>query len=167
MAELPDIWRAELWHPLTVHFPIALLVFAMLTRLANRFIGKSSGWLINTSRLLLYAGTVFAWIAVYTGNLADTHVARSLCDPTVVEHHERLSYITGWVFTSAVLLDLTRLLPLKFLDWIQKSWKEWLIIGLLLAGTSYLGYTSHLGARLVYQQAAGVHQPADDCREFE
>jgi uncharacterized protein (DUF2237 family) len=37
---------------------------------------------------------------------------------------------------------------------------------LSLVGSGFLIYTGHLGASLVYQQAAGVHIPSDDCSEF-
>jgi uncharacterized membrane protein len=167
MNSLPDIWRVELWHPLTVHFPIALLIGATLTRLASRFWDAISNWIVKMSRVLLFGGTMFAWIAVYTGSLADAEVVRSLCDPTVLESHENISYSVGWIFTAAVLLDVIYMFKPGVLETIKTSWKEWILIGLLLVGTGFLTYSSHLGVRLVYQQAAGVYHPAEDCRNFE
>ncbi len=167
MNALPDIWRVELWHPLTVHFPIVLLIGAMLARLASRFLDASSEWVVKMSRVLLFGGTIFAWLAVYTGSLADAEVVRSMCDPTVLEVHENLSYSVGWIFTAAAILDVIYMFSPGVLESIRTSWKEWILIGLLLVGTGYLTYTSHLGVRLVYQQAAGVYQPAEDCRNFE
>lgn len=35
-----------------------------------------------------------------------------------------------------------------------------------MIGSGILIYTGHLGATLVYQQAAGVHIPSEDCSEF-
>lgn len=37
---------------------------------------------------------------------------------------------------------------------------------LMLIGSGYLVYIRHLGAQLVYQQAAGVYHPSEDCSEF-
>jgi uncharacterized membrane protein len=167
MAVIPDIWRTELWHPMIVHFPIVLLIFAMLARVAARILQNHRGWVLKMNRVLLYTGTITAWSAVYTGSLADAEVVRSLCDPTVVEAHENMAYTVGWIFTAAVLLDLPNLLPSVSLTASLESWKEWLIIGLLVVGTGYLTYTAHLGAKLVYQQGAGVYHPTEQCAEFE
>ncbi|WP_199898069.1 hypothetical protein [Marinilabilia salmonicolor] len=40
------------------------------------------------------------------------------------------------------------------------------IIALIITGTGFLVYAGHLGATLVYQQAAGVYTPSEDCIEF-
>jgi uncharacterized membrane protein len=167
IAEIPSIWRTELWHPLIVHFPIALLIFATLIRVTYKLLGERSDWLLKSSRVLLYPGVVFAWAAVYTGGLADAEVVRSLCDPTVVETHETLAYTVGYLFTIALVLDLIDLLPLPSLGATLGYWKEWIVILLMVVGTAYLGYTAHIGAKLVYQQGAGVHVPTEECREFE
>jgi putative Mn2+ efflux pump MntP len=53
---------------------------------------------------------------------------------------------------------------------LKKSIKFWqgvkIAVVLALVGSGFLAYTGHLGATLVYQQAAGVHIPSEDCHEF-
>jgi hypothetical protein len=110
-------------------------------------------------------GVVTTWIAIYTGSLADAEVVRSLCDPTVVESHEELAYLVGYLFTGAVFAEgTTSFFKLEgFTSMILRG-----TVGIaLLAGTSTLFYVGHLGATLVYQQGAGVYQPSEDCVEFE
>ncbi|MGO1586219.1 MAG: DUF2231 domain-containing protein, partial [Mesonia sp.] len=46
-------------------------------------------------------------------------------------------------------------------------WIKRLTLILLLIGNGFLMYVGHLGATLVYQQAAGVYVPTEDCQEFE
>ncbi|MDZ7719871.1 MAG: DUF2231 domain-containing protein [Balneolaceae bacterium] len=168
MNELPGIWRTELWHPMVVHFPIVLLLGAAVLRMLSKFFAEEkSAFLKNTSRLSLYIGVVTAWIAIYTGSLADSIVVRELCDPTVLEDHENAAFTLGYIFTASVLFDSLDLFSWHKLSFLKKPFIEWIVIGLLLTGTVYLGYTAHLGATLVYQQSAAVYQPTEGCVEFE
>lgn len=166
MDQVPDFWRTEVWHPLSVHYPIVLLLFSTLARIVVLFLsGDNKRIWKYMSRVLLYTGVVAVWISVYTGALADSEVTRSLCDPTVLESHENAAYTLAYLFSAAALLDLLTYFPFSFLKY--NPWKETVIIVLLLAGSGYLGYAGHLGATLVYQQGAGVYHPSDDCHEFE
>ncbi len=162
MEQIPEFWRTEVFHPLSVHFPIALLVVATLFRLVAL---KSSRdvWDSGAS-ILLFLGVTGLWVAIYTGNLADGIVSRKICDPTILKDHENIAWFTGWLFTTAFVLDvLRRIKPSIF----TKSWFAGLLAVTLTCGTGALLYTGHLGATLVYQQAAGVYVPSPDCIEFE
>jgi uncharacterized membrane protein len=151
-----------------VHFPIALLLVGTIGWIGYRMLENRSDveWLLLSSRLLLWSGIVAAWGAIYTGELADAEVARTLCDPTVVEEHEELAYIVGYLFTGGAVLDLA-------VPWLPyaRGWgrplANLLVSMSFLAGAATLGYVGHLGASLVYQQSAGVHQPAPTCEDFE
>ena len=162
MNELPDFFRTETWHPLSVHFPIVLLLFATIFHVLGLKIMKKS--LPQAANIMLLAGTAAAWISVYTGNMADGIVSREICDPTVLKDHENASITAAWLFTAAsalVIADLTGLLK-KFRNWLKAA-----AIIIMLTGSGFLIYTGHLGATLVYQQAAGVYVPSEDCHEFE
>lgn len=162
------MWRAELWHPLVVHFPIALLLVGTGLRLlgmghqryASLHVAQSAG------RLLLVLGTVGTWVAVYTGTIADAAVARTLCDPTVVEQHEQWAYAVAWLFTAGVVIDGLTAYALSLPSLGRRSLQALLIV-VLLAGSGALGYVGHLGATLVYQQGAAVYDPGPDCAAFE
>lgn len=161
------MWRTELWHPLLVHFPIALLLVGTGLRLIGTLHRRYSGidFLVPAGRLVLTLGAIGAWAAVYTGTLADAEVVRSLCDPTIVETHETWAYWVASLFTAGVVLD-----GLLWTEWggVPVQWGLTLLLaGCLLAGSTGLVYVGHLGSRLVYQQAAAVHHPAPDCAAFE
>lgn len=161
MEQLPEFWRTEVWHPLSVHLPIGLLIMATIFKLIS-LIAKRLVWEEGGS-ILLYIGTVGAWVSVYTGTLADATVTRSLCDPTVLEAHENAAYTMAWIFTIAAIADIINWLKLFP---IKKLFLKISIALLLLTGSSFLLYVGHLGASLVYQQGAGVYKPSEDCREF-
>ena len=53
-----------------------------------------------------------------------------------------------------------------YLDFLKTRILKGILVFLLLAGSGTLAYVGHLGAELVYQQAAGVNIPSKDCSEF-
>lgn len=158
--------RTEVWHALSVHFPIALLVFSTLAMLIS-FIIRGDGKIVweNTASGLLYAGCVTAWIAVYTGNLADGIVSRKICDPTVLKDHEIAAQTMTYLFSAAGILSILSALRV-FRPPVRILFSS-LILILMLIGSGYLVYTGHLGAGLVYEQGAGVDNHPVDCDEYE
>lgn len=164
MDQIPEFWRTEVYHPLSVHFPIALLLMGTIFRLSG--LSKKGSFLNLPGTILLFIGTLTGWIAIYTGNLADGAVARTICDPTVLKAHENAAYTMTWLFTAAVLIDI--LIQFKLVNFPRKFFKmlNYLILITCLTGSGYLIYVGHLGASLVYQQAAGVHTPSENCSGF-
>lgn len=162
MEEIPDFWRTEVFHPLSVHFPIALLVVAFLFKIIaleyRREVWERGG------TILLILGVVTIWIAIYTGDLADGIVARKICDPTILKDHENMAWTTAWIFTAALGIELIR--QLKYPIFKNLLFKVAMLL-LMAIGTGTLTYTGHLGATLVYQQAAGVYTPSGNCSEYE
>ena len=161
MDELPGLWRTEIWHPLSVHFPITLLLIAAFFKLIALF-SKKDLWHFGGSIFLL-AGVLSAWISIYTGNLADGAVSRTLCDPTVLKDHQNAAYIMTGIFSGAAIADT--LLWTSFLR-VKQIFFMKIIVLLMFAGSAALIYTGHLGITLVYQQGAGVYKPSADCSEF-
>lgn len=104
METLPDFWRTEVFHPLSVHFPIALLFIALLFKSMALFSRKESFSLGGS--ILLVLGVMGSWIAIYTGDLADGVVARTLCDPTILKDHENYAYTTAWICISFGFVNL-------------------------------------------------------------
>lgn len=163
MESLPAFFRTVTYHPLTVHFPIVLLLLATVLQLLSPWIKARRLWLKLTAGVL-WAGTAAAWLAIYTGSEADGIVSRTLCDPTVLKAHENAAFVSGYLFLAASVLTAIRLL-----GWWPALGRWWygISLAILLTGSGYLTYVGHQGARLVYQQAAGVYVPTKDCREWE
>lgn len=162
MEQVPDFWRTEIFHSLTVHFPIALLITAFLFKvIALRY--KREVW-ERGGTVLLGLGIIGAWAAIFTGNLADGIVSKELCDPTVLKEHENMAWTAAWLYTSAFAIDGLRYIKVP----LFKNKIFLIVVLLILTGsTALLTYVGHLGATLVYQQAAGVYTPSSDCIEFE
>lgn len=160
------VWRTEIWHPLFVHFPIALLIIATISGVTALFLNskRKENWQ-TASGVLLLLGTVTAWISIYTGNLADGIVARQICDPTILKEHELSAFKLAYLFSAAASIYLVILFTR--LKSMTKSIFNYLSVILMAIGTGYLVYTSHLGASLVYEQGAGVNKPTANCNGFE
>ena len=157
-------WRTELWHPLTLHFPISLLLLATIVKMVALFLkGSQSLFWHRAGAYLLYVGCLFAWLSIYTGNMADGIVSRKLCDPTVLKDHEIAAYNLAYLFTAATALELSmRLHLVRFKIKLLQA----VVVLLMVVGAGFLVYTSHLGATVVYHQAGGVTVPSSDCAGF-
>ncbi len=161
MAE-PDFWYIDNWHPLSVHFPVALLTLAtILLVLALILKGDRKLLLKNCGTFLLYLGSIAAWISIYTGDISESAVARKICDPTVLKAHEIAAYTTAYFFSAASILNL--MLHFNILSGKLVLILRYAVVLLMLAGAGYLAYAGHLGSSLVYDQGAGVKNHVVNC----
>jgi uncharacterized membrane protein len=161
---MPDFWRKELWHPVTVHFPIALLLVATFFLVAS-FFGKNKykQFLQNTSFLLLVIGVIGAWVGIYTGDIADGIVSRKICDPTILKNHEIAGETMTYLFTAASALSI-----LPFFHLLSPQLNRislFLILMCMVVGSVFLIRTGHLGASVVYEQGGGVYNHKVDCND--
>ena len=160
----PTFWRTEIWHPLTVHFPISFLLLATLVMLIALFLkGTQAHFWYRAGAYLLYVGCLMAWVSIYTGGLADGIVSRKICDPTVLKDHEIAADNMAYIFSAATLLVLALRLNLVR---VKTRLLQIVAVLLMVVGSGFLAYAGHLGASVVYQQAGGVNVPAGDCAGF-
>ncbi|OBX26144.1 putative membrane protein [Gelidibacter algens] len=163
-AEIPSLWREEVWHPLSVHLPIVALLLASVAAILCLAVKNKVYHLFvkQMTFVMLIIGVFSGWLAIYTGELAYSIEVRKICDPKVLQEHQWWSYATLIVYSVALSLKIIpKFITLKYLNVIKPINFCLLIIALL-----GLLYTGHLGASLVYQQGAGTYKPTDDCSEF-
>ncbi|MEX2589791.1 MAG: DUF2231 domain-containing protein [Chitinophagales bacterium] len=159
-AEIPPMWREELWHPLLVHLPIATLLLASLAATLSLVVKHL--FLKQMIYAMLAIGVLSGWIAIYTGELAYSIEVRKICEPNALQEHQWWAYATLIVYSVAFgLMTSSKIISHNYLSAI-KSVSLFLIIMALFG----LFYTGHLGASLVYQQGAGTYKPSADCSEF-
>ena len=135
------------WHPIIVHFPIALLTASVLVDLAA-IVTRRERW-HTSAYVLLVAGVVGAAAAVLSGNsAADTHRQTAVAE--LLETHEDLATGTRIGF---VVTTLGRL-PLALRH--RAGWPLFAWIALAVAGCVLLWMTSLHGGELVYIHGVGV-----------
>lgn len=158
---MQDLLDIQTWHPLSVHFPIAFLSLSGLISIVLSF--KFHKTIAQFNLGFLFLGLLTSLISLYTGDIEDGKVSRTLCDPTVLKDHENYAYYLVYIFSAIFILWIIQLFT------SLKKFKTVIISFILLfniAGIGCLIYVGHLGASLVYEQAAGVDIPKEDCQGF-
>lgn len=128
------------FHPVIVHFPIALLILAFFSSLLNTV------WPANLfrygSRLCLWAGTLGAAAAAVLGWMNASAFYSTVASDALALHR--------WLGISTAILSLIALCVAE-MAWKKSSpgWKRAAIIILLIVAV-IVGATGHLGATLVY-----------------
>jgi uncharacterized membrane protein len=143
------------WHPLVVHFPLALVVTAMLLLLASRLLrGEryvSTIATVGTWNLCL--GALAALFALGTGLAAvlDLHVGAAA--------RQAISLHMRWAMMSTLMLVLLGVW--RGAGNAPQSRPSWLFVLVLLAATAALLVTGYRGGQNVFRFGVGVLSPLD------
>lgn len=149
---MPGIAGLDNFHPLFVHFPIALLSLFFLLDLLGSIAGKidwrqTAGW-------FLYTGTVFTAITVAAGLIAADSVAHGGDVHEIMENHEHLGIA---VLLLAVTLSGWRLLAKHRIRGGANT--LYLLFAAILSGL--LLFTADLGGLMVYSYGVAVKPVAE------
>ncbi len=140
------------WHPLWVHFPIALLTVAVLLFWLGRFWPEvaRARTLITVARWNLGLGVLFLVPTLITGYLAYNSVAHDSAGHEAMERHLVAAWIASGLFVVAAVLA-----------WRERQQKRTVgmpLLAVLLAGLVAIGVTGYLGAENVYRHGIGVER---------
>jgi uncharacterized membrane protein len=130
------------FHPLSVHFPIALIMVGFLFDLLYIFF-KKEHCLSKAGFFLMILGTLGAVAAFFTGE----YFSKDLIGPAgkVKETHEIFAKTTMYLMIGASLIRIYAVAAKK-----DKGWLKWLVFVLYMAGAGLVSYTGFLGGSLVY-----------------
>lgn len=145
-------------HPAVVHFPIALLIVAVVTDLAALVLRRRA-WIERTAVTLVVMGAAGAWVAVLTGTRAADSIVGipPEIEPLVGAHHDWADR-TAWLFTFVALARLAALLA------AGRRGSSVLRVASLVLGVVGLGLlveTADRGGALVYVHGLAVTTRAD------
>lgn len=135
------------WHPMTVHFPIALSIVAMGMYVYSLIQSDESTWRIGY--LLHGFATLGAILAVLTGRSAGGEsILTSDIDP-IFQNHQILGYVILWLMAMLLLWQYLRIHKMQFKEKIA-------LVCAYLIVLCTISYGSWLGGRMVYEKGIGV-----------
>lgn len=130
------------FHPMLVHFPIALVSFGFLAELILVFY-KKEVCLSKFGFYLLLAGTITAATALLTGNLFTAEMSGSAGE--VKETHE----LFAWLSLGTLLAVSALRIMLRVQD-KEESNLKWLAFALYGLAAIFISLTGFFGGTLVY-----------------
>jgi len=130
------------FHPMLVHFPIALVAVGFLAAIAALFI-KKEAWLSIAGFYLLILGTLSAVVAWATGNFFTAEMEGSAGE--IKELHENFALITLGILVVALILRIY--LKAKNKEDSALKWVFLVLYGLAAISVSITGF---YGGTLVY-----------------
>jgi uncharacterized membrane protein len=138
------------WHPIVVHFPLALVVTSTLLLLGSK-LSRPEGYAatlatVGTWNLCLGAGA--ALLAIATGLAAVLHLNVGAAA------HQAISLHLRWGIFTTLALVLSAVWRGAGSD--QDSRPSWLFLAVLLAATAALIVTGYRGGQNVYRYGVGV-----------
>lgn len=158
MGLLPPLPPVEGFHPLVVHFPIALLAIVPVLFTIAMFAKERAVW-ARCAALVLAMGTLGVFAAAWSGEAGEDAAERVAAASTTLEAHEEGAEVVRVVFGGLALayvafLGLARFLPLRTGPWRVA---HVVAIGASVVGLLLLARVAHEGGRLVHE--FGVHAP--------
>jgi uncharacterized membrane protein len=143
-------------HPLVVHFPIALLLFAAVFVVLAIIVPKRGWWFSVSALILLIGGTAGAYVAVSTGEAARDVVEDGEDEMfEVMQEHEDQMDQAFKVFVALTIVYA----GIVFLPVVARSLQSWkfvmpanlVFLAALLGANLLLASGAHLGGRLVHE----------------
>ena len=138
------------FHPVVVHFPIALTIVAFISALSSQLFKKRAfaSHLAIISHYMLWLAAATAIVAVAFGWLAYNSVNHDDAGHAAMTVHKY------WAFTTAVVLVLLALLDFK--KHLSSTIMPLYLVGLLGLASGLVGATAWLGGEVVYRHGIGV-----------
>ena len=136
------------FHPMLVHFPIALLFASVLFDVASKALTCDS--LREAALWLLGLGLLGGIVAAIAGGQAEGVAEKAGVAEALIETHETLAYLTLGIMA---MLLLSRLL-------LRNRFSTRALAAYLVVATIELvavSATSHTGGNLVYEHGVGVN----------
>ena len=139
------------WHPMVVHFPLALVVTGAIFLLAARLLPqpRHSATLATVGTWNFCLGGIAALFALGTGLAAMIGLNLDLAARQAISLHVKWA-----IFTTLVLVLLA---VWRGAGTAQESRPSWIFLVVLSAATAALIFTGYRGGENVYRYGVGVH----------
>jgi uncharacterized membrane protein len=143
------MFNASHFHPMVVHFPIALIMTGFLADLVY-LIWKKDECLSKAGFWLMVLGTLGAAAAFITGEFFTSHPSEGEI-AGVFESHETGAWVTLIVMLVGSALRIYLVAAKK-----AQSQLKWAVFALYLTGAAAVSYTGFLGGSMVFNYMVGL-----------
>jgi uncharacterized membrane protein len=150
VISLVPSWAPNL-HPLVIHFPIALLIVAVMADLVDTAVGRPA-WLAPACTALYVLGAIGAGVASVTGQQAADTVLMSGMAHSIVGAHRTWALATTFYFAVLAIVRVA----LSFKGTPPGRGFRILLLVAAIIGVVGLQQTAERGGRLVYEHGVGV-----------
>jgi len=130
------------FHPMVVHFPIALLIVGFVTDFVGMIIKKEKGF-TKTGTYLLIIGVIGSLAAYLTGEFFTKEYEGNLSE--LKELHEIISKIAVFTAISVAVIRLYIIHKKK-----DNTNLKWFVFTLYFITVIFIAYSGYLGGSLVY-----------------
>jgi uncharacterized membrane protein len=131
------------FHPMIVHFPIALIMAGFLAEVVSLFF-KSEKCLSKAGFYLLLLGTLSAVVAWSTGKLFTNEPTQGPV-MQIFELHE-----TGGLITMILMLLASAFRIYLVVEGKEETVLKWIAFGIYFLGFSAVAFTGYMGGSMVY-----------------
>lgn len=131
------------FHPMIVHFPIALIMAGFLAEVVSLFF-KSEKCLSKAGFYLLLLGTLSAVVAWSTGKLFTNEPTQGPV-MQIFEWHE-----TGGLITMILMLLASAFRIYLVVEGKEETVLKWIAFGIYFLGFSAVAFTGYMGGSMVY-----------------
>lgn len=169
LKEIADLGRwgmthKDVWHPLVIHFPVALLAIVPVFLTAALFLRKHRICFVLSALILVGLGTGMMFAAVESGESAARFVPRQAAVQETLEEHEELAETSLKLFL--ILFGVLGAVTAMDFFWARKESRRammrWAYVVYLIVygGASLvLVATAHEGGMLVHQHGVQARLP--------
>lgn len=158
MELLPE-WAPN-FHPMVVHFPLALLSIAFLFDLLTFFLPQRlKRWARNSTMSLYAVGALTAVGVYFTGEAAADSVFMPANAQSVLNSHADWALLTVWFYGLYIVL---RFLAVWLVNKLHRTKVQVVFFILSMVGLFLLYQTGDHGAQMVYQYGVGVQTSEEE-----
>ncbi len=137
------------FHPMIVHFPIALIIAGFLAEVVSLFY-KSEKCLSKTGFYLMILGTLAAIAAWSTGQLFTIEPTQGVI-MRIFGRHE-----TGGLITMILMILCSAFRIYLVIAKKEETGLKWIAFGLYFLGFSAVSFTGYMGGVMVYDYIMAV-----------
>jgi uncharacterized membrane protein len=136
-------------HPRIVHFPVALLITAAAFGILALIFKSKRNMFREILIWDLTLGVASTLIAIISGLIEEKTLAHNDAIHSIMNIHKLLGFILSGIFLVAWLWMIVRKSKMKTYEFTG-------VVVILVLTAGLLGYSAHLGGKMVYQEGAGV-----------